>query len=258
MQIQNFRRENIGYWTKRAAGYSAVNQEELATGQRMVWGDTLNALIAEHFGDRPPASLNVLDIGTGPGFFAILLARAGFAVTALDCTEAMLGEARKNAGDAAEKIQFLCGNAEEPPLADACFDVIVTRNLTWNLQQPEKAYAEWLRILKSSGLLLNFDANWYRFLYDDEAKNGHCEDRKNVAAHNAADDTAGTDVDAMEAIAKKAPLSQKLRPDWDIHTLTKLGASVTADTEIWRKVWTKDEWINNASTPMFLIRAVKR
>lgn len=257
MQIQTFREENIGYWTKRAAGYSAVNQEELATGQRMVWGNTLAALLAEHFGGRPHASLHVLDIGTGPGFFAILLARAGFAVTALDCTEAMLGEARKNAGDAAEKIQFLCGNAEEPPLADACFDVIVTRNLTWNLQQPEKAYAEWLRILKPGGLLLNFDANWYRFLYDDEAKSGHHADRQNVAACNAADDTVGTDVAAMEAIAKKAPLSQTLRPAWDIHTLTKLGAKVTADTEIWRKVWTRDEWINNASTPMFLIRAVK-
>lgn len=258
MQIQEFREENISYWTKRAAGYSAVNQEELATAQRKVWSDTLTALIAEHYGDTPRGALRVLDIGTGPGFFAILLAQAGFDVTAMDCTEAMLGEARKNAGAMAECIDFRIGNAEEVPMPEASYDIVVTRNLTWNLQQPDKAYAEWLRVLKPGGLLLNFDANWYRFLYDDEAKSRHYEDRKNVAEQNAADDMAGTDVEAMEAIAQKTPLSQEMRPAWDIHTLTALGADVTADTEIWRKVWTKDEWINNASTPMFLVRVRKK
>ena len=30
-----------------------------------------------------------------------------------------------------------------------------------------------------------------------------------------------------------------------------------ADTEVWRQVWTREEWINNASTPMFLIHGEK-
>ena len=112
-------------------------------------------------------------------------------------------------------------------------------------------------MLKQDGLLLNFDANWYRYLYDAQAETGHHSDRENVRAAGAADDTAGTDVAAMEAIARQAPLSRHLRPQWDRDILGRLGMRVSADTEVWKQVWTRDEWINNASTPMFLIAASK-
>lgn len=46
--------------------------------------------------------------------------------------------------------------------------MIVTRNLTWNLEQPEKAYKEWLRVLKPGGCLLNYDGNYYLHYYDEE------------------------------------------------------------------------------------------
>ena len=36
-----------------------------------------------------------------------------------------------------------------------------------------------------------------------------------------------------------------------------LGLQAAADTEIWRQVWTREERINNASTPMFLVEARK-
>ena len=39
---------------------------------------------------------NVLDIGTGPGFFPIILSKCGYTVTGIDCTPAMLDEAKKN------------------------------------------------------------------------------------------------------------------------------------------------------------------
>ena len=40
--------------------------------------------------------------------------------------------------------------------------------------------------------------------------------------------------------------------------LERLGMAVETDPEIWRTVWTREERINNNSTPMFLVRAVKR
>ena len=61
----------------------------------------------------------------------------------------------------------------------------------------------------------------------------------------------------MEAIAGRAPLSALQRPAWDRKVLESLGMQVSADTEIWKRVWTREERINNASTPMFLVRAVK-
>ena len=62
------------------------------------------------------------------------------------------------------------------------FDVIVTRNLTWDLPHPESAYREWHRVLRSGGILLNFDANWYRYQFDSFAREAYDEDRVNATA----------------------------------------------------------------------------
>ena len=169
MSRQTILSENKSYWTGRAASYSEVNQLELATQQRQKWSDCLHAEITRQFPDSASKSLRVLEVGTGPGFFAILLRELGYDVTAIDLTPAMLTEAKKNAGELAGKIRWMEMNAEALDFADASFDVVVSRNLTWNLPHPDKAYAEWARVLKPGGLLVNFDANWYAYLFDDEA-----------------------------------------------------------------------------------------
>ena len=255
--MSTYAQENITYWTRRAPSYSDVNQEELGGSQHSVWSRVIDQRIQSHFGNRSRDQIRLLDVGTGPGFFAIILAELGYQVTAVDYTEAMLNQARKNAGPLASIIDFRRMDAEQLTFPDGAFDVIVSRNLTWNLPSPAKAYSQWSRVLKENGLLLNFDANWYRYLFNAQANALHLEDRKNVRENNAADDTAGTDVDAMEAIARQAPLSARRRPAWDIHVLHGLGMSVFADPEIWKQVWTENERINNASTPMFLVHAVK-
>ena len=257
-QFQNFEEENIHYWTGRTDGYSNVNLEELASGQKTVWGRVLTEKIKAHFPEKEPEEIRVLDIGTGPGFFAILLAEKGYQVNAVDYTESMLEAAGKNAGELAEKIRFGQMNAEALTFASDSFDVIVTRNLTWNLHHPEKAYSEWVRVLKPDGLLLNFDANWYRYLWDEAAEEGHKNDRQNLGASDVRDETEGTDVAAMEAIARQTPLSGQHRPEWDLAVLRKNGMEAAADPEIWKEVWTREERINNASTPMFLVEGVKK
>ena len=256
-QFVSYEEENIHYWTNRASGYSGVNQEELATDQKHVWGRTLSERIAARFPGREPESLHVLDVGTGPGFFAIILAEMGYRVTAVDYTASMLEEARANAGALADKIDFRQMNAEELLFDDQSFDVLVTRNVTWNLHDPEKAYGHWTRVLAPGGLLLNFDANWYRYLWDEKANLGHKQDRENLAVSDVRDENAGTDVDAMETIARQTPLSRQQRPQWDLSVLAGLGIYASADEHIWRQVWTREERINNASTPMFLVEGWK-
>ena len=86
--------------------------------------------------------MKILDIGTGPGFFAIILAQAGYQVTAVDYTEEMLKEARHNAGELAEKIQWLQMDAQNLDFPDQTFDAVVSRNLTWNLENPTRAYQD--------------------------------------------------------------------------------------------------------------------
>lgn len=255
--MSQYARQNIAYWTTRAPSYSAVNQEELASSQHRVWRTAITRRIAQHFGATPPEALKILDVGTGPGFFAIILAELGYQVTAVDYTEAMLQQARQNAGALAGRIQFRTMDAEALDFPDGAFDVVISRNVTWNLRHPDQAYSHWVRVLKPGGLLLNFDANWYRYLFDHDAEVCHRQDRDNVAKTHAADDTAGTDVAAMEAIARQAPLSARHRPGWDLEVLRRYHMSAHADPDIWKQVWTENERINNASTPMFLVMGVK-
>lgn len=254
---EQYARHNTLYWTKRAPGYSAVNQEELSSNQRHVWSRALKTRIDALGLSQDNHRIHVLDVGTGPGFFAVLLAHMGYQVTAVDCTEAMLDNARANAAreGVLDRIRFEQSDAQCLAFSDETFDVVVSRNLTWNLRHPEKAYLEWVRVLKKTGGILNFDANWYRYLYDETFAAGHRRDRANVKRLHAADDTANTDVDHMQAIAREAFLSRRLRPQWDLTILSNLGLSAQAQLDAYKELWTPTEYINNASTPMFCITA---
>ena len=148
-------------------------------------------------------------------------------------------------------------NAEALDFEDASFDVVVSRNLTWNLPHPDKAYAEWTRVLKPGGLLLNFDANWYAYLFDDEAQAAYDRDRANSAERGVWDQNVGENFDVMEDIARRVPLSNIRRPEWDLALLQGLGLQAEADGQIWQHVWSEEEKLNFSSTPLFLVRAVK-
>ena len=242
------------YWTKRAEGYSQVNQGELATQQRQIWLEKLR----EHLPDKKPEDVKILDIGTGPGFFAIILTQAGYQVTAVDYTEEMLKEARHNAGELAEKIQWLQMDAQNLDFPDQTFDAVVSRNLTWNLENPTRAYQEWLRVLKKGGKLLNYDANWYHHLFDEEKRKEYEEDRKRVESLHMEDHYTCTDIDAMEDIARKVPLSRINRPLWDKELLEDLDCSkVEIEEDVWKRVWSREERANYYSTPMFLVEGEK-
>lgn len=242
------------YWTNRAEGYSQVNQEELAGENRYNWIRELEAQIPSGRKEE----LEILDIGTGPGFFSILLAEKGYHVTAVDYTEAMLEEARKNAGVLAGNIQFYRMDAQSLGFLDESFDVIVTRNLTWNLENPIQAYREWKRVLKPGGVLLNYDANWYHHLFDEEKRRAYEEDRQKVSAASLEDHYTCTDIDAMEEIARRVPLSRAMRPQWDQYVLNELGFSeVAVSMDVWEHVWSEVEKINYGSTPMFRIKGIR-
>lgn len=242
------------YWSNRAEGYSMVNQEELAGEQRIKWLHYLKT----RFPDRSPEDISVLDIGTGPGFFAIILAEAGYRVTAVDYTEEMLKQARKNAGILADSIIWMTMDAQHLTFEDNQFDVIVTRNLTWNLDEPDRAYSEWHRVLKSGGTLLNFDANWYAYLFDEEKRCLYEKDRENVAKLNLEDQYTCTDIDTMEKLARNMPLTNILRPAWDYKVLSDLGfSSILIEEDMGDQVYSFMERINNAATPLFCVQAYK-
>ena len=242
------------YWSNRAEGYSIVNQEELAGEQREKWLHYLK----KHLPDKSPKETAILDIGTGPGFFAIILAEAGYQITAVDYTAEMLKQAQKNAGILSDSITWMAMDAQHLTFEDNLFDVIVTRNLTWNLDEPDQAYREWHRVLKPGGTLLNFDANWYAYLFDEEKRCLYEKDRENVAKLNLKDQYTCTDIDTMEELARNMPLTNILRPAWDYKVLSDLGfSSIRIEEDMVDQVYSFMERINNAATPLFCVQAYK-
>ena len=211
------------YWSTRTEGYSEVNKKELEGMQRKAWLEVLQ----EHFPQKDKREIKILDIGTGPGFFTIILAEAGYQVTAVDYTEGMIQKAKENvqkeAGNLIERICFQRMDAQNLTFENESFDVVISRNLTWNLEEPEKAYREWIRVLKPGGVMMNFDANWYAYLYDEEKRQGYEQDRKNVENEQLDDHYLCTDIETMENIALQMPLSRISRPKWDMEILSQIG-----------------------------------
>ncbi|MCD7956250.1 MAG: class I SAM-dependent methyltransferase [Lachnospiraceae bacterium] len=240
------------YWTKRAKSYSENVRFEMEHVNEHLWMDVLEQYLKGIPGNR------VLDIGTGPGFFAIGLAKRGYQVTAVDYTGSMLEEAKKNAGALAGEITFLQMDAQNLDFDDAGFDAIVTRNLTWNLEHPGKAYREWHRVLKKGGVLLNFDAGWYSYLFDEEKALSFEKDRKRVKDAKIKDYEDYSESDKMEEISRGLILSRCKRPQTDIEMMRRAGFKlIYTDERIGERVWDEEEKVNFASRPMFMLRGVK-
>ena len=170
----------------------------------------------------------------------------------------MLMQARQNAANYDVAIEFVQSDVHTLPFEDEQFDLIVTRNVTWNLANPAQAYDEWHRVLKKGGRLINFDANWYLYLFDNKLREQFEQDRAATQRLNIPDHYADTDTAAMETIARRLPLSRERRPQWDLNTLLQIGyCRLLVDTKIGETLWDEAEKINYRSTPMFMVIAQK-
>lgn len=247
------------YWNERSTTYSASVRNELETGTREDWRDVLRESIPG-FGMR---QMRVLDIGCGPGFFSILCAEEGCLVDAIDFSEEMLGCAEANSRsfqNVHDRIRFHRGDVQLLPFADGMFDAIVTRNVTWNLQEPITAYTEWHRVLKHGGRLINFDANWYLYLTRPEINAQRIMDQRdrNVLRSSDAREATEEQCRRCERIALGLPLTCEERPAWDSMTLESVGFSdVSTRLDVWRKVWTQGEKDYYRSSPMFMVVGTK-
>ncbi|AFQ42620.1 class I SAM-dependent methyltransferase [Desulfosporosinus meridiei] len=239
------------YWEGEASRYSEGIWQEVNSFKKLAWSDLL-----EHY--RPAGNpLRVLDIGTGPGFFTLLTAEMGFNVTAVDCSQNMLLEAQKNLEQLGLHAEFLVMDSHTLPFADNTFDLILCRNLTWTLYDPQTAYREWYRVLKRRGRLLVFDANWSLRLHDPERQASYLEDMAE-AERRGIHRPGHVDPQEGERIAKDLFLSSRLRPHWDVGALLEVGfKEIFINTNISDKVWNEDDKVVYRSTPLFLVGGEK-
>ena len=99
----------------------------------------------------------VLDIATGTGDLAILIAKSNQAeVTGLDLSAGMLEVGRKKvtAEQLDQRITLVQGDSENLPFADNHFDAITVSFGIRNFETLEKGMAEILRVLRPGGRLV--------------------------------------------------------------------------------------------------------
>jgi len=142
-----------GYWDGRSEGFERI-QGIRNRQQKEGWTGFLSRAVGE-----PPKT--VLDVGTGTGFLALLLSEMGHKVKGLDLSPGMVEQARRNGAERGLDAEFAVGDAELVPEPDAAFDVLVNRNVLWTLPRPEKALADWKRVLKPGGLVVVIDGDWF-------------------------------------------------------------------------------------------------
>lgn len=105
----------------------------------------------------------ILDVGTGNGSLSLLLAELGHDVVGIDLSEGMLSVARKKANERGVSLDLRIGDAESLDFESERFDVVVSRLVLWTLPHPEKAIAEWSRVLSSGGNAYSFEVeSWGR------------------------------------------------------------------------------------------------
>ncbi|MFC5731062.1 MULTISPECIES: class I SAM-dependent methyltransferase [Nocardioides] len=107
----------------------------------------------------PPAPARVVDLGCGTGTLTLLLAEAGYAVDGLDFSPAMVARARaKLAG--VEGATVAEGDAAEPRLPLASYDVVLSRHVLWAMLDPTTALARWSALLRPRGRVVLVEGCW--------------------------------------------------------------------------------------------------
>ena len=233
------------YWTQRAHDFHTVRLNELRDAISDRWLQEMGAHLPKG------GALDILDAGTGTGYFAILLAKAGHRVTGIDLTCAMLAEAEADAKREGVSVRFARMDAQATDFPDARFDAVVTRNLTWTLPDPAQAYREWRRVLRPGGVLLNFDAAYADNVRNQNQKKSWVTE-KDVYGHIGI--TPALSAENAE-ITLAVPASRHTRPAWDMELCRAAGFSaVDTDEDAGKRILRERDL---ADAPLFLLSAVK-
>ena len=140
-----------GVFGSVANKYDIMN-DVMSGGIHRLWKDAMMDWLAPRAGQR------LLDVAGGTGDISFrYLKRAGAGnATVLDLTEPMLVEGRKRAeaGQMAEQLDWVVGDAMALPFEDNTFDVYTISFGIRNVTRPQEALNEAFRVLKPGGRLM--------------------------------------------------------------------------------------------------------
>lgn len=155
MTAERTARANIAaYWESLSTTYDEAPDHQLrGEAEHAAWLDLLRTLL-------PPAPARVLDLGTGTGFVALLLAELGHDVVGIDLAPGMIAVARQKAAALQTPPRFVVGDAGVPDVDAGSADVVISRHLLWTLPDPLGALRNWHRTLRPGGRVVIIDGLW--------------------------------------------------------------------------------------------------
>jgi SAM-dependent methyltransferase len=124
-----------------SGNYAAVAERISDTGE----------LVVERAGVEP--GMDVLDVACGTGNATIPAAREGARVTGLDFSPELLAIARERAADAMVEVDWVEGDAQELPFADASFDRVLSVFGHMFAPDHQRTAAEMLRVCRPGGAI---------------------------------------------------------------------------------------------------------
>lgn len=143
------------FWSAVAQYYDSdpSNVPAMETTEYASWIRAIENLLPS-----PPCDL--LDVGTGTGFVALIASELGHRVIGLDLSATMLAQARIHAEQRSLSATFRAGDAVAPPLDQESLDAIICRHLLWTLREPQVALKNWHRLLRPRGRVVVIDGFW--------------------------------------------------------------------------------------------------
>lgn len=251
MTEHQFAQQYRDYWDKGAAVYDEIVNTEFETDTYDHWKTILNNLLSGK------QNLKILDVGTGPGFFGVLLSRMGHQVTAIDSSPEMIAKAKKNAEKYNCNIKVIETDIIEYK-TEKTFDIIISRNVTWFLYNPVAAYQNWHRMLNDGGQVIVFDANWNLFLSNPQEAALYRQAKKEAFEQGFLPYREEKDIEEGDQLALTLPLTYVRRPEWDREMLKFIGFSkIQVHEGFDSNFYSTGEKILNRHRPMFVIVAEK-
>ncbi len=130
--------EPLEYWDWRARSYDSHVWHVCC---RWVWRRLLEETL--------PEGGKALDIGTGTGFVADILAEMGYGyVVAVDISLGMLLRARERLRARLHLVELVAASAERLPLREGAVDAAFARHVLWALEDPVSAIREAWRCVR--------------------------------------------------------------------------------------------------------------
>jgi len=112
----------------------------------------------DKLGHRFRGDERLLDVGSGDGGVARLLRQRVSEVVAIDVEPA-------DEWQDGDGVSFAVANAEQLPFDDDEFDLIHSKDSLHHMENPERAIAEYRRVLKPGGTALIVEANRYNPIF---------------------------------------------------------------------------------------------